>query len=458
MSFTSVDYAVFLLVVTALYWALPRRGQNALLLGAGAVFYGWVHPAFLGALAVVIVVSWGCALGVEARPERRRAWLALAAVPTLGALATFKYYGFFAENLAAIGVNAPGLDLVLPLGMSFYTLQGLGYVVDVSRGEVKARRSLPDVALFLAFFPQLVAGPIGRAHDLLPQVEGPRTLTPARTESALVLLAWGAFKKLVIADQLAFTVDRVFALRDASFPLLAVAAYAFTLQIYADFSAYTDLARGSARLLGFELMRNFDTPYLATSPSDFWRRWHISLTTFLRDYVYLPLAGPRASPARSGAALLATFGLSGLWHGAGWNYVLWGLYHGLLLILERVWGRSRASALLRGPGWAPLKGVVTFVLIAVGLVIFRETGGIGWIAHHLTDVRLRVPAEDAYVARYLGALALLYTLPLWAWDLVQRLRGAPVPFAVRAVVVPSLVVATYVFAPEKPLSFVYFAF
>lgn len=468
MTFASVDYALFLVAVGATYWLLPTRGQNALLLVASWAFYGWVHPAFLAVLGGVTVVSWACAWAIEARPERRRTWLALAALTTLGALAVFKYLGFFVDNAAAVlgalglSVSRPALELLLPVGLSFYTFQGLGYVADVYRGEVRARRDPAVVALFLAFFPQLVAGPIERAHSLLAQIERPRRLAPERAEAALVLLAWGFFKKLVVADQLAFTVDRVFALRDASFPLLAVATYAFALQIYADFSAYSDIARGSARLLGFELVRNFDTPYLATSPGDFWRRWHVSLTTFFRDYVYLPLAGPRPSAARAGAALVATFGLSGLWHGAGWNYVLWGLYHGLLLLLERAWARSRGAALLAGPAWALPKGVATFALVGVGLAIFRETGGIAWIAHDLTDVRLLVPAEDAYVARYLGVLALLYTGPVWAWDAVERWRRAspsrPVPFAARAALVPALVVATYVLAPEKPLSFVYFAF
>lgn len=469
MTFASVDYALFLVAVLATYWVLPTRGQNVLLLVASWAFYGWIHPAFLAVLGGVTVVSWACAVAVEARPERKRTWLALAAVATLGALAAFKYLGFFVDNAAAalgalgLSLSRPALELLLPVGVSFYTFQGLGYVADVFRGEVRARRDLAAVALFLAFFPQLVAGPIERAERLLGQIERPRRLAPERAESAIVLLAWGFFKKLVVADQLAFTVDRVFALRDASFPLLAVAVYAFALQIYADFSAYTDIARGSARLLGFELTRNFDTPYLATSPSDFWRRWHVSLTTFFRDYVYLPLAGPRPSAARAAAALLATFGLSGLWHGAAWSYVLWGLYHGVLLLLERLWTRSRAAAWVSGPAWSLPKGVGTFALVAIGLAIFRETGGIGWIAHHFVHVRLTVPAEDAYVARYLGVLALLYSAPIWAWDAVERLRRAspaprPVPFAARAVAVPALVVATYVLAPDQPLSFVYFAF
>ena len=245
-----------------------------------------------------------------------------------------------AGALAAFGltVHEPTLRILLPVGISFYTFQAMSYTIDVYRGELHARRSLLDLAVFVSFFPHLVAGPIQRASYLLPQVESTRRFSPEKARTGFALICWGFFKKLVVADNVGILANKVFALSDPTFYILWAGVFAFAIQIYADFSAYTDIARGTSRWLGFELTENFAHPYLARSPADFWRRWNISLSSWFRDYVYIPLGGSRLGTWLWTRNVLITFLLSGLWHGASWNYVLWGLYHGLLLLVTQVAG------------------------------------------------------------------------------------------------------------------------
>ena len=263
-------------------------------------------------------------------------------------LGFFKYFNFFVDNvhvaLASLGLHAapPALAILLPAGISFYTFQALSYTIDVYKGEMRARRDPIDFALFVAFFPHLVAGPIMRAQNLLVQVERPRTFSADAARSGLVLMAWGFFKKLVVADNVAVIANRVFAHEAPTFEVLWAGVFAFGMQIYADFSAYSDIARGVARWFGFELIVNFNHPYIAHSPTDFWRRWHISLSTWFRDYVYIPLGGNRVPASQREINLLATFVISGFWHGASWNFVLWGFYHGMLVVVTRTLARCCA--------------------------------------------------------------------------------------------------------------------
>src|SRR6478672_1756399 len=341
MIFHSLTYLVFLAVVLALYWSLPRRGQNLMLLFASYIFYGWEHPWFLLPLWASTLVDYSCALGMERFPRRRRAFLVTAITASIALLATFKYYDFALENVNAILANfgqdplRNTLRLALPAGLSFYTFQSIGYVVDVYRGRVKAVRDLPDYALYVTFFPQLVAGPIERAAHMLPQYRAPRKFDAEAWRTALGLMLWGYFKKVVIADNAAIVVNKIFAVQGLSFPVVWAGVFAFAVQIYADFSGYTDIARGTARLLGIDLMVNFNHPYLATSPADFWRRWHISLSTWLRDFIYIPLGGSRGSRWLNYRNLVITFIIGGLWHGAAWGYILWGVAHGLMLVIHR---------------------------------------------------------------------------------------------------------------------------
>src|SRR5262245_9910848 len=377
MVFHSLDFVVFFVLVVAVYWRLGHRAQNLLLLVSSYVFYGYVHPWFLILIAASTAIDYLSARGMERWPARRHAFMALSIVSNFGMLGFFKYFNFFAENVqAALGglglhVSAPVLRVILPVGISFYTFQAMSYTVDVFRGELRARRSLLDVAVFISFFPHLVAGPIQRASFLLPQVESPRRFSVEQAASGFYLMVWGFFKKLVIADNVGVIANKVFALADPSFEILWAGVFAFAIQIYADFSAYTDIARGSSRWLGFELTENFDHPYMARTPADFWRRWNISLSTWFRDYVYIPPGGSRATGGAWARNVLITFLLSGLWHGASWNYVLWGGYHGVLLLL------TRAHDILRGPKPdARPKFEVLVALQVLGMFVLTL---IGWL-------------------------------------------------------------------------------
>jgi len=468
VKFQSLDYAIFLLALLSVYWRLPRRPQNALLLGASYLFYGWIHPWFLALIGASTLVDYGCGLGIERAPARRRLLLGVSLACNLGLLGTFKYLGFFADAaaaaLATLGLPTfeTALRVVLPVGISFYTFQTLGYTIDVYRGRVAARRNLLDYALYVSLFPQLVAGPIERAGELLPQVERPRALAPEALRSAALLLAWGFFKKLVVADSVAAVPDRVFALQDPGFALLWVGVLGFCVQIYADFSAYTDIARGSARLLGFELMQNFAHPYLSQTPAQFWRRWHISLSTWFRDYVYIPLGGNRSGPARRAWNVFLTLVLAGLWHGASWNFALWGAYHAALLLAYRAVGRVAPGLLAARAGALP-RWIVFFAATNVGWLFFRETR-IAWIAR---DLAAR-PGDDSpaqlaaaaflFVAVVTWALPLAVDSALAATGALARLRGHPRAALLQHLLLVVLVAATIALHSPEGRDFVYFRF
>jgi D-alanyl-lipoteichoic acid acyltransferase DltB (MBOAT superfamily) len=440
--FHSFDFLFFFIVTVAVYWTLPHRAQNILLLVASYFFYGYVHPWFLILIATSTIVDYSAARAMEAIPDRRRLFLGLSIASNFGMLGFFKYFNFFVDNvhgvLTALGltVSQPALQIVLPVGISFYTFQAMSYTLDVYKGELRARRSLIDVAVFISFFPHLVAGPIQRASFLLPQVEATRRFSLDKARSGFILICWGFFKKLVVADNVGVIANKVFALADPSFWLLWSGVFAFAIQIYADFSAYTDIARGTSRWLGFELTENFDHPYLARSPADFWRRWNISLSSWFRDYVYIPLGGSRRGHWLWARNVLATFLLSGLWHGASWNYVLWGLYHGLLLIATRA-GRASARMTAATPWWrVAVQIAAMFLLTNVGWLLFRETS-LAAIARDLTLSPFGGKAIDRQAAEYLFILAFLYSVPLWlqsAWVEFGRSRVVDVklPFLPRS--------------------------
>ncbi len=478
MIFHSLDFVAFFLLTVTIYWRLPHRWQNLLLLGASYVFYGWVTAWFLILLVTSTTIDWWAALRMEADPARRKRYLGLSIASNMGMLAYFKYANFFIENvrqaLDAMGLpTSPHvLKVVLPVGISFFTFQALSYTIDVYRGRLRARRSFVDVATFVAFFPQLVAGPIERAAHLLPEVEGERRFSADAARSGLLLMAWGFFKKLVIADNVGVVADKVFALEAPAFEILWAGVFAFAIQIYADFSAYSDIARGTARWFGFELMVNFDHPYLAQGPRDFWRRWHISLSTWFRDYVYIPLGGSKKGFGRELANIMATFLLSGFWHGASWNYILWGGYHGLLLVLSRICQRVFKPA----PAWsrylAPLRVAGMFVLVCIGWLMFRETN----LAMLVRDLTLS-PASSSFVEHDAGLALALRVLPYAAPLLIQSLwveywrgRGAAISGAkagggepARPVVVDGLIVgvlfaAILAFRSRASLDFIYFQF
>ena len=381
----SIDFAIFLPIVFLSYWfVFPKREQqDLLLLIASYVFYGWWDVRFLVLILLSTLVDYAVGLWLD-RTERvglRRLFLGFSLAFNLGLLAFFKYYNFLADQFAAaftlLGrpVEPTHLAIILPVGISFYTFQTLSYSIDVYWRRMKPTRHFIEFAAFVSFFPQLVAGPIERASNLLPQFAIPRQFQERAAGQGLRLILWGLFKKLVIADNCAFYVNRIFPNYTNHDPItLILAAVLFAFQIYGDFSGYSDIAVGTANLFGFRLMRNFHYPYFAASPADFWRRWHISLSTWFKDYVYIPLGGSRRGKARQILNTLILFAVSGLWHGANLRFLAWGLYHALLMIPAMV--RRGPAAISRRPLVSVFRRItgqlLRFLLVTIGWVLFRS--------------------------------------------------------------------------------------
>ncbi|MEB3358128.1 MAG: MBOAT family O-acyltransferase, partial [Synechococcales bacterium] len=408
-------------------------------------------------------------LGQTDAPRQRKALLIVSIVSNLSILAGFKYFNFFIESfadlLSLVGLqpNYPSLGIILPVGISFYTFQTLSYTIDVYRRTLAPATNFLDFALFVAFFPQLVAGPIERAATLLPQISTPRRICWSQVNAGLFLILWGYFKKLVIADNLASTVEEVFEDYTAYQGLdITVAALAFTVQIYGDFSGYSDIARGLAKLMGFELMLNFRLPYFALTPSDFWARWHISLSTWFRDYVYIPLGGNRQGTLLTYRNLAITMLLCGLWHGAAWNFVLWGAFHGLLLIGYRS-VRAPLLAIAKSPhpwaGWVLLGQMgVMFGLTTIGWILFRATS-MEQIAYMLTHLGWQ---PSAVSAEFVGDLV-FFSAPLLVVQLCQYLSQdllilTKLPAWGRIPLYGLMLAWMVIFSDRSPSEFIYFQF
>ncbi len=379
MLFNSWVFPAFLLLVLTPYFLLPHRAQNRLLLVASYVFYGYWDYRFLSLIFASTVADYliGRRLDLATDSGERSRLVTLSCCLNLGLLGIFKYFGFFvssfADAMAGMGFvwRLETLEIVLPVGISFYTFQTMSYTIDVNRRSLKPSNDFLDFALFVSFFPQLVAGPIERASNLLPQVELPRRVTLDHWIEGGWLILKGAFLKMVVADNLAITVNEAFAEETPSSGFVACAGVvAFAFQIYGDFAGYSKIARGVALLFGFRLMRNFRMPYLSRGPSEFWTRWHISLSSWLRDYLYIPLGGNRGGSLATYRNLMLTMLLGGLWHGAAWTFVLWGFYHGLLLTLYRMASRHNAPPKETGLNvWLQRAGF--FVLTCGGWLLFR---------------------------------------------------------------------------------------
>ena len=386
MSFNSIHFLVFFPVVVTVYFALPFRVRWAWLLGASYWFYMSWRPEYLFLIIASTLVDYYAGLAIHGShsPLRRRLFLLMSLVMNLGLLFVFKYFNFFngalREVFTRLELSYPvrGVDVLLPVGISFYTFQTLSYTIEVYRGKKEPEAHLGIFALYVAFFPQLVAGPIERAQSLLPQLKQRFDFDYDRVTSGLRLMLWGMFKKVVIADRLAIVVNRVYDLPEEHGGLaLAVATVFFAFQIYCDFSGYSDIAIGAARVMGVHLMKNFDRPYLAGSIREFWSRWHISLSTWFRDYVYIPLGGNRRGLMRWQWNILLTFMLSGLWHGANWTFIVWGGLHGMYYLLS-TWTAGlrahlfRVCRMERFPGLVHFLAVLsTFVLVCLAWIFFR---------------------------------------------------------------------------------------
>lgn len=426
MLFNSPEYMLFLPIVFLLYWLTTRsaRSQNALLLLVSYIFYGWWDWRFLGLIFGASVMAYTCGRLIERYSSSTRACKAICAANILvsfGILGVYKYYNFFAANLAVLARSLgfePGwvtLELVLPVGISFYTFQAVGYTIDVYRRNVAAERNIVTFLAFISFFPQLVAGPIERAAALLPQFRRRRTFDYDEAVDGLRRILWGLFKKMVVADNCAQTVDWAFANYQTTGGLNLVAgAVLFSIQMYCDFSGYSDIALGSARLLGIRLMTNFRFPYFSRSIAEFWSRWHISLTTWFRDYVYIPLGGNRHGLNATVRNTVAVFLISGFWHGADWTFIAWGAFNAMLFVPLLYTGTSRKykrntvaeGRLLPSAGEVTLMAV-TFALVVAGRVLYRAESlpAAGAIFRKMfTDFRLTGMPHETMVAVYIAAM------------------------------------------------------
>jgi alginate O-acetyltransferase complex protein AlgI len=379
MLFNSLQFLLFFGVVTLAYFLLSWRGRWVLLLAASCYFYMVFKPEYVLILAVTIVVDYVAGIWIEqAQGLRRKVILIISLISNVGFLAYFKYFNFFAQNFNKLLPQAQQLDLLdilLPIGLSFHTFQAMSYTIEVYRGNQTAERHFGIYALYVMFYPQLVAGPIERPQNLLPQFHAYFQFSRSAFQEGVLRMAWGFFKKVVIADRLGLVVDAAYDHPDASNGLsLLVATFFFTFQIYCDFSGYSDIAIGAARCMGFKLMDNFNAPYQSKSISEFWRRWHISLSTWFRDYLYIPLGGNRASFWRANANLLIVFMASGLWHGAKWTFVIWGSLHGLYLVAARL--RDQWLPQFKQHWTTPpaLQVISTFGLVMFTWVFFRASG------------------------------------------------------------------------------------
>ena len=382
MLFNSFDFIVFFIIVAFGYFIIPYRVRWILLLAASCIFYMAWNPWLILLIVFTIATNYTAAMFIDANKSRRikKRALALAMIINFGLLFVFKYLGFMNSTMLSIfGQNWPvkAVDIILPMGISFYTFQAAAYTIDVYRGTIRAERHFGIFMLFVMFFPQLVAGPIERSANLLPQFYEKYRFDLQRTVSGIRIMLWGFFKKIVIADRVATAVNTVFnSAHSYSGLYLVAASVLFTFQIYCDFSGYSDIAKGCARVLGFRLMDNFKNPFLAKSIKEFWRRWHISLSTWFMDYIYIPLGGNREGEGKKYRNLLITFLVSGLWHGANWTFVVWGALHGAYQVIgQTTFGfRKRIKKALHLDGsfvMGFISVVITFGLVCLGFIFFR---------------------------------------------------------------------------------------
>ncbi len=481
MSFVQTEYAVLLTLLLALYWWLPRQWQNALLVVTSFVFYGWVHPWLVALLLVSASLDYTAARGIAERPTQKLAFLRLSIVGNVLILGTFKYFDFFVESfellLDAMGVavHLPMLNLLLPMGISFYTFQTVSYTIDVYWGRTHARTNYLTYLLYVSFFPQLVAGPIERASHLLPQLESDRVFSWDQLRSGFSLVVWGAFKKVVIADTVAPYVDTIYAAESPSHAMIWSACILFMVQILADFTGYTDIARGTARMLGIDLMKNFNHPYLSKTPFELWDRWHISLSSWLRDYIFYPVASSKTLRTylripglrESGLtalvrASIVTMMFSGLWHGASWNFVLWGAFWAAVQVswqvgerkFPRSWQKWRYKGLIQYGLMVPVHLVGhqlfrTSELSRLGLAFFSNPFAGDAVDWWLSFFLLELAALAAGILT-IAMLIDLYVLP--------KIKGKPVYLLLEPVAWCVAMWAIMAFQRPAHSDFIYFAF
>ena len=482
MTFTSLTFLLFFPFVFLLYWLKPQqKWQNSILVLASYFFYGWWDYRFCLLMLLSSLVDYFIGIAVHATDDRRiqRRYLILSLISNLGLLGYFKYYNFFSDSFVSLlnqfgwSVHPVIAEVILPVGISFYTFQTLSYTIDIYRGKLEPTRNLIDYLAFVSFFPQLVAGPIERATNLLPQFTVKREFSRSEASEGGRQILWGFFKKLVIADRMAVGVDAVYDnLADASGVSLLLATIFFAFQIYCDFSAYSDIAIGTAKMFRINLMRNFAYPYFSQSVTEFWRRWHISLSAWFRDYVFIPLGGSRCWAPRVCFNLMVTFVLSGLWHGADWKFIVWGAINGAALVVEKVLMVQRPrSDVPGGENDIPAVSVFvrmgyTFVIICVGWVFFRAASvSSAWlILYKIASLPLTIadPASlvlDQAVRKGIGYLVVFVIIE---WGFRRHLHPivvAKLPVAVRWTVYTIVIWATIKMMLVNAVNpFIYFTF
>ena len=466
MLFPTLAFGVFFLFVYFTAWSLDRENgrRKVFLLLASWFFYAQWDWRFVGLLILSAVLNWGVAALIARRPGRKNGWLVgLGGAANLLILGFFKYYGFFVEQagelLARFGWerDLPLLQVILPVGISFFTFQGISYLVDVHRGKTPPAKSLLDVMLLMSFFPHLVAGPIVRASDLLPQFDRTPRLTRVMATHGLLLIVWGLFKKTVIASELSVNlVDPVFFDPTAYGAIdIAAAVYGYAVQIYCDFSAYSDMAIGLAALLGYSFPRNFDQPYRAASMQQFWRRWHISLSSWLRDYLYVPLGGGRKGLFASCINVFITMVLGGLWHGAAWTFLAWGALHGGVQVIERL---GRAALGDRKVVPTVVGVLVTFHIVCLGWILFRaESFGLAMqMLEGLGRIGPVAVLTPLLLTLIVGGLAMHWLPPRAVEGAAERLQAAP--SLTLGLLIGAAVLMVEAVRPEGVAPFIYFQF
>jgi alginate O-acetyltransferase complex protein AlgI len=479
MLFNSIEFAIFFPVVTALYFLLPQRWRVSFLLAASCVFYMAFIPAYILILFVTILIDYFAGIYIERVQGRRKTvllWVSISS--TCMVLFVFKYLDFFLGSFYGLAglwgyhLHQPALGIILPIGLSFHTFQSLSYVIEVYRGNQKAEPDFVVYATYVMFFPQLVAGPIERPQNLLHQFREWHDFNYDNVTAGLKRMAWGFFKKMVVADRLALYVNDVYAApRQYNGLQLTIATFFFAYQIYCDFSGYSDIAIGAAQVLGFRLMENFRTPYHSLSISEFWRRWHISLSTWFRDYLYFPLGGNRVKTGRHVANLLITFGISGLWHGANWTYVCWGLLNGLYLVvgwLTKDWRNRFFDAVGLQEG-TPIRRAImhlsTFLLICAAWIVFRahNLGDAVYVVTHLASGwNFGQIATPQFLLRQLpvavAALVALEMAEVWQGKIAVPAVLARLPLATRWTLYASFIMLVIMFGVYQKTQFIYFQF
>lgn len=476
MVFNSLDFLLFFIVVYVAYLALPFPKQNRLLLVASYVFYGAWDYRFLALLLFTTTVDYFCGRFISASPSasRRKLILSASIVTNLTVLGFFKYFNFFVDGFVQLfsgfGLSAtdPMINIILPVGISFYTFQAMSHSIDVYRGRITPCRNFFDFALYISFFPQLVAGPIERAQHFLPQITQARAITVEKVSEGIYLVLLGLFKKIVIADNLSPTVDAIFA-RSDSFASgeVFIGVIFFAFQIYCDFSGYTDIARGLSKMMGFDLCLNFNMPYFARNPSDFWRRWHISLSSWLKDYLYISLGGNRHGELKTYRNLILTMLLGGLWHGAAWNFVLWGFYHGFLLAAHRFF----TTSLLPGRGrnvtqnrqatriLTCLSVMCMFAFTLYGWLLFRADSFVQVrnMTASMFDIELNsyLFVSLAKLAFYCWPLVLIEFIQMYRKDLLVYLKA---PVSVQSAGYTMMLLFMIIVGNFDGTSFIYFQF